>query len=143
MCVITFELSFACSVIKYKIAFYIISYYQHYSYNRSSNYDSTRIEDVCNAYVFYLETYYIVCELHSLELFIVNDSLSLNTTVFQVKYYRFLKQIRKLGPHIPTNCKTVILKYYTTYSLRPLLFEMHVTCRGATYPIIKPHEPHK
>jgi len=83
--IINFELSFESSVIKYKIVSNVISYYQHCSYNRPSNCDSTRIEDVRNASVLYLETYYIVCELHSLELFIVNHSLSLNTTVFQVK----------------------------------------------------------
>jgi hypothetical protein len=80
-----FELSFECSVIKYKISFNIISYYHHCSYSRPSNCDSTRIEDVFNDSVLYLETYYIVCELHSLVVFIVNHSLSLNTTVFQVK----------------------------------------------------------
>jgi len=35
------------------------------------------------------------------------------------------------------------LKYYTTYSLRPLLFEVHDTYSGAGYPMTKPHTPHR
>ena len=48
-------------MIKYKIAFNVICYCQHYSQNLPSNCDSTRNEDVCNASVLHLETYYIVC----------------------------------------------------------------------------------
>jgi hypothetical protein len=42
-------------------------------------------------------------------------------------------------------CYTVNLKYYTIrlYSLKPLLFDIHVTCRDARYPVIKPHTPHR
>jgi hypothetical protein len=65
-----FMLSFVSSVIKYKTACNVISFYQYY------NWDCTRIADVCITSVMYLEKCNKVWELHDLLLFITGDSVS-------------------------------------------------------------------
>ena len=60
---------------------------------------------------------------------------------FQVKYYRERKQICTQSAYNLIPCWTVILQYYTTYSLITLIFEIYFTCNVAKYQIIKPHEP--
>jgi hypothetical protein len=64
-------------------------------------------------------------------------------TVFQVKCCLQWNQIRKQCPYNLIPFYTVSLKYYTTYSLRPLLFQIHDTSSGARYPMSKPHTPHR
>ena len=118
--------------------------WQYYSHTLPKKWDSRRNGSVCFGSVLYLERYYIICELHDLASDIAGDSLSLQLLiVFQVKCCWQWNQIRKQGPHNLIPCYTARLKYYTPYSLRPLVFEIHVTCSGARYPKIKPHKPHR
>ena len=51
--------------------------------------------------------------------------------------------IPKQVPHNLILCYIVSLKYYIIFVLRSLLFDIHVTCRGAGYPMVKAHTPHR
>jgi hypothetical protein len=60
-----------------------------------------------------------------------------------VKFCWQWNEIRKQGPHNLILFYAVSLKYYISYSAKPLLLQVHVTCRGARNLMIKLHTPHR
>jgi hypothetical protein len=77
-CLLNFELSVECSVIKYKIFFHVISFISIIHTKCPLNVTVQNLRMFFNTSLLYLERYNLVCELHILVVIIAGESMSPN-----------------------------------------------------------------